>query len=158
MAWAIGSPSAAVRWRWRSPPTQPAIVTDADALRQVLTNFLDNALRYSPPGSSVTVVTSRRDHGTVVAVRDRGPGIPGEHLPRIFERFYRADPSRSRDEGGTGLGLAIVKHLVEAQGGRVWAVSRIGEGTTVSAWVPDITATPGWDPLAGRLTDRFTGP
>ncbi|MGH7531735.1 MAG: ATP-binding protein [Gemmatimonadales bacterium] len=120
-------------------PDAGTIVTDADALRQVLTNFLDNALRYSPAGSTVTVATSRQDHGIVVSVRDHGPGIPVEHLPRIFERFYRADPSRSRDEGGTGLGLAIVKHLVEAQGGRVWAASRIGEGTTVSAWIPDIT-------------------
>ncbi|HET7024499.1 MAG TPA: ATP-binding protein [Gemmatimonadales bacterium] len=121
-------------------PEAESIVTDADALRQVLTNFLDNALRYSPAGSPVTVATSRQDHGIVVSVRDRGPGIPAEHLPRIFERFYRADPSRSRDEGGTGLGLAIVKHLVEAQGGRVWAESRIGEGATVSAWLPDLAA------------------
>jgi signal transduction histidine kinase len=65
-----------------------------------------------------------------------GKGIALEHLPRIFERFYRADPSRARDEGGTGLGLAIVKHLVEAHDGRVWAESERGKGTTVFAWFP----------------------
>ena len=73
----------------------------------------------------------------MVSVTDPGAGIAGEHLNRIFERFYRADPSRSRDEGGTGLGLSIVKHLVEAHGGRVWAESELGEGTTISAFLPD---------------------
>lgn len=120
-------------------PDSTTVVSDPDALRQVLTNFLDNALRYSPTGAPVTITARRQDQGTIVSVRDRGPGIPAEHLSRIFERFYRADPSRAREEGGTGLGLAIVKHLVEAQGGRVWAVSRIGEGTTVNAWIPDTT-------------------
>ena len=81
---------------------------------------------------------SRRDHGGVtLSVSDAGPGITREHLPRIFERFYRADPSRSRDEGGTGLGLAIVKHLVEAHGGSVSAESERGSGTTVTCWFPD---------------------
>ncbi|MFI5236195.1 MAG: ATP-binding protein, partial [Gemmatimonadales bacterium] len=82
------------------------ITADADALRQVLTNFLENALRYSPPDGKVAVEARRDGGGVRITVRDRGPGIPAEHLPRIFERFYRSDPSRSRDEGGTGLGLA----------------------------------------------------
>jgi two-component system phosphate regulon sensor histidine kinase PhoR len=72
-----------------------------------------------------------------VSVVDDGAGITREHLPRIFERFYRADLSRSREEGGTGLGLAIVKHLVEAHGGRVYAESERGRGTTVTCWFPD---------------------
>jgi two-component system phosphate regulon sensor histidine kinase PhoR len=76
------------------------------------------------------------DGGTWIRVRDTGVGIAAEHLPRIFERFYRVDPSRSRDEGGTGLGLAIVKHLVEAHGGKVRADSAPSRGTTVSAFFP----------------------
>ena len=73
----------------------------------------------------------------MVSVSDTGSGIPREHLTRVFERFYRADPSRSRDEGGTGLGLSIVKHLVEAHGGRVWAESELGQGATIAVFLPD---------------------
>ncbi len=109
---------------------------DADALRQVLTNLLDNALRYTPPGGRITARARRDDGGVTVSVSDTGSGIGGDHLSRIFERFYRADPSRSRDEGGTGLGLAIVKHLIEAHGGRVWAESELGRGTTINTWFP----------------------
>jgi signal transduction histidine kinase len=110
---------------------------DADAMSQVLTNLLDNALRYTPTGGRI-VYQSRRDNGGVaISVRDNGSGISRENLPRIFERFYRTDPSRSREEGGTGLGLAIVKHLVEAHGGKVSAASERGSGTTVTCWFPE---------------------
>jgi signal transduction histidine kinase len=118
-------------------PDAATVSADADAIDQILTNLFENAVRYSKPGGRI-VFGSRRDHGGVaLSVSDTGPGITREHLPRIFERFYRADPSRSRDEGGTGLGLAIVKHLVEAHGGSVSAESERGSGTTVTCWFPD---------------------
>ena len=109
---------------------------DPDALRQILSNLLDNARRYTPEGGSIAALAQPDDGGVRVSVQDHGSGIGGEHLPRILERFYRADPSRSRAEGGTGLGLAIVKHLVEAHGGRVWAESALGVGTTIHCWFP----------------------
>ena len=109
---------------------------DPEALRQILVNVLDNAARYTPPGGTVTVRTAREGDDLRLDVVDTGPGIPGEHLPRIFERFYRVDPARSRELGGTGLGLAIVKHLVEAHGGRVNALSTRGAGTTIRITLP----------------------
>ena len=113
------------------------VCADPDALRQVLTNLFDNSLRYTPSGGRITCAAGREGGGVAVTVRDTGVGITSEHLPRIFERFYRADASRSREEGGTGLGLAIVKHLVEAHGGRVYAESERGAGTSVTCWFPD---------------------
>jgi len=113
------------------------LCADLDALRQVLTNLMENSLRHTPAGGAIACLARRDGNGTAVAVRDNGTGITSEHLPRIFERFYRADSSRSREEGGTGLGLAIVKHLVEAHGGRVSAESERGRGTTVTCWFPD---------------------
>ena len=92
---------------------------DARALEQVVVNLVDNAIKYTPAGGRVTVSARREERWATLAVRDTGPGIPAEHVPRLFERFYRADPGRSRDQGGTGLGLAIVKHLTQAQGGVV---------------------------------------
>jgi two-component system, OmpR family, phosphate regulon sensor histidine kinase PhoR len=121
-------------------PGAGTIEADPDAVRQVLTNLMDNSLRYTPAGGRVTCLTRRLEDGVAVSVRDSGSGITREHLPRIFERFYRADPSRSREEGGTGLGLAIVKHLVEAHGGRVSAQSEWGSGTTVTCLFPDTPA------------------
>jgi signal transduction histidine kinase len=110
---------------------------DPDAVRQVLANLLENSLRHTPAGGAIACTARREGDGVAVAVRDTGAGITREHLPRIFERFYRADASRARQEGGTGLGLAIVKHLVEAHGGRVTAESELGRGTTVTCWFPD---------------------
>lgn len=133
--------AAGVAFEFDAGPDQAATVAaDADALRQILTNLFDNALRYTPAGGRVICRVTRAEGGTVVRVSDTGTGIAREHLSRIFERFYRADPSRSRDEGGTGLGLSIVKHLVEAHGGRVWAESEIGTGTTVAIFLPDTAA------------------
>jgi two-component system phosphate regulon sensor histidine kinase PhoR len=109
---------------------------DPVAVRQVLANLVENAVRYTPSGGSVTVFARPENGGVSLGVRDTGSGIPPDHLPRIFERFYRVDPARSRAAGGTGLGLAIVKHLVEAHGGGVHAESKPGQGTTVAAFFP----------------------
>ena len=115
------------------------IDVDPEALRQIFTNLFDNALRYSSENGCLRVATDPRTDEIVVTVADTGSGIPSEHLPRIFERFYRVDVSRSRQEGGTGLGLAIVKHLVEAHGGRVAAESELGRGTTILLYFPAVT-------------------
>lgn len=109
---------------------------DRKALEQVFANLLENALKYCPRGSRVTVRSHPEGAFARVVVSDTGPGIPPEHLPRIFERFFRVDPGRSRDLGGTGLGLAIVKHLVEAMGGRVSVESEPGKGSTFSFTLP----------------------
>ena len=112
------------------------VYADRTALRQVLANLIENAVRHTAHGT-VTVFTQRGENGYIwIGVRDSGVGIAPAHLPRIFERFYRADSARTRDSGGTGLGLAIVKHLVEAHGGQVRAESTLGLGTTVSASFP----------------------
>ena len=111
---------------------------DPEALRQIFTNLFDNALRHTGPGGRIKVSAQPVDGAVVVRVTDTGTGIPAEHLPRIFERFYRVDPGRSRNEGGTGLGLAIVKHLVEAHGGRVDALSELGRGTTIQLHFPAV--------------------
>jgi signal transduction histidine kinase len=116
-------------------PAAARVVADATALRQILANLIENAVRYTARGS-VTVFAKSIASGVVFGVRDTGSGIPAESLSRIFERFYRVDPGRSRDEGGTGLGLAIVRHLVEAHGGTVSASSRVGQGTEVSIFLP----------------------
>jgi two-component system phosphate regulon sensor histidine kinase PhoR len=110
----------------RDAPPALSVRADARALEQVLVNLLDNAVKYTPPGGQVTLSAALRPEGVVLAVADTGPGIEARHLPRVFERFYRADPGRSRDQGGTGIGLAIVKHLVQAQGGEVGVESGAG--------------------------------
>jgi signal transduction histidine kinase len=122
------------------PEEADRLRADPDAIRQVLTNLLENAIHYTPATGRIAVSSRRVDRGVTVAVEDSGSGISSEHLPRIFERFYRADPSRSRLEGGSGLGLAIVKHLVEAHGGRVAAESTLGQGTAIRCWFPDEVA------------------
>ncbi len=106
------------------------IEADRRALEQVLTNLVDNAVKYCPEGSTVTIRAAAENKHVRVLVEDDGPGIDASHLPRLFERFYRVEAGRSRDMGGTGLGLSIVKHLVEAMGGTVDVRSTVGKGTT----------------------------
>ncbi len=111
------------------------VFADRAAIRQILSNLVENAIRHTADGR-VTIFTEREPGGIVIGVSDTGEGIGAEHLPRVFERFYRADPGRSREQGGTGLGLAIVRHMAESHGGRVRAESAIGEGTTIVAIFP----------------------
>jgi signal transduction histidine kinase len=117
-------------------PDATRLRADPMAVRQVIENLVENAVRYTPSGGKITVFARPYDHGVMLGVTDTGTGIAAEHLPRIFERFYRVDPARSRAAGGTGLGLAIVKHLVEAHGGSVRAESQVGRGTTISLFFP----------------------
>ncbi len=113
------------------------VVGGIQLIEQALSNLLSNAIRYCPPGTPVTVGARGLDEETLeLFVEDRGPGIAAEHLPRIFERFYRVDQARSRDLGGTGLGLAIVKHVAMAHGGRAEVESRPGVGSRFSLLLP----------------------
>lgn len=113
------------------------IAGDRVQIGQVLRNLIDNALKYGKPGGPVEVSIEAASTGWVlVTVRDEGEGIPPEHLPRVTERFYRADTSRSRAAGGTGLGLSIVKHIIERHRGRFDIDSRPGAGTTASMMLP----------------------
>jgi histidine kinase len=105
------------------PPHLPAVSADRWRMTQVMLNLLGNALQYTPSGGRVTVTAQPADGGLVVRVADSGIGITPEHLPHIFERFYRVDKSRSRAGGGSGIGLTIARHLVEAHHGRLTAVS-----------------------------------
>nr|WP_245339007.1 ATP-binding protein [Paenibacillus shirakamiensis] len=108
-----------------------------DRLEQVFTNLLDNAFRHTPSGKRIEIVASRRLNDLIVEIRDEGVGIPPDDLPFIFERFYKADKARVREEsGGTGLGLAIVKNIVEAHHGAITAISSVGQGTTFKVQLP----------------------
>jgi signal transduction histidine kinase len=122
-------------------PGASIIHADRTALEQILLNLVENAIRHTPEGGKVTIETTEARNGVVLSVRDTGTGIAPEHLPRIFERFYRADSGRSREAGGTGLGLAIVKHLVEAHGGSVSADSVLGSGATIRIFFPEVATT-----------------
>ena len=138
-AWASFADRAAgagVRFEAAVAHDAHAALVDPDSLRQMFTNLFDNALRHTPAGGRIRVAAELGKDGIVLSVADTGSGIPAEHLPRIFERFYRVDPGRAREQGGTGLGLAIVKHLVEAHGGRVEAESALGRGTTIRMHFP----------------------
>jgi two-component system, OmpR family, phosphate regulon sensor histidine kinase PhoR len=122
----------------RLDPSASIVHADRTAVEQILLNLIENALRHTSEGGRIAVETTPAPNGVVLTVTDTGTGIPPEHLPRIFERFYRADSGRSREAGGTGLGLAIVKHLVEAHGGSVSAESIVGSGAMIKIFFPGL--------------------
>jgi two-component system phosphate regulon sensor histidine kinase PhoR len=116
--------------------TPAAVEADDDAIQQVLTNLIDNAAKYGAGGARIVLGARQVESGVEFYVRDFGAGIASEHLPRLFERFYRVDKARSRESGGTGLGLAIAKHIVLAHGGRIRVESTLGHGSTFLFTLP----------------------
>jgi two-component system, OmpR family, phosphate regulon sensor histidine kinase PhoR len=113
-----------------TPEGELMVLGDKERLRLAIGNIVDNAIKYSPSEATITIRLSASEALATISISDNGPGIEAEHMPRIFERFYRVDKNRSREVGGTGLGLAIVKHIVEAHGTKVSVFSEIGKGTT----------------------------
>jgi two-component system phosphate regulon sensor histidine kinase PhoR len=110
------------------------VMADAGQIEQVLYNLLHNAIKFTPAGGRVSISTRPDSASMLITVSDTGAGISPEDLPRVFERFFKAD--RSRSSGGTGLGLAIARHIVEAHGGRIWAESPAGQGTRIHFRLP----------------------
>jgi two-component system phosphate regulon sensor histidine kinase PhoR len=142
-----------VRLSAELPPALPAVEGDPRALEHVLSNLVDNAVKYCPAGTRILVGASEDEGRIRLVVSDTGPGIAPEHLPRVFERFYRVDAGRSRELGGTGLGLSIVKHMVETMRGKVSVDSTVGHGSTFSVLLPkgDGSGTPVRDSGTLRL-------
>jgi signal transduction histidine kinase len=114
-----------------------AVRGDATRLRQVLLILLDNALRHTPPGGTIQIETHPDGRQIEISVADSGSGVAPEHLPHVFERFFRADSARSDERGGSGLGLSIAKALVEVQQGQIAITSRLGQGTCVTLMLPE---------------------
>lgn len=125
------------------PEGLPPLEIDPGRIGQVLQNLLSNALAHTPEGGAVKVGAGRVSGRVEVWVSDTGSGIPPEHLPYIFERFYRVDPSRARSTGGSGIGLAISRQLVEAHGGRIWAESEVAKGSTFRFTLPPAASSEG---------------
>ncbi len=119
-----------------APETLPLLEVDVEQTVRALNNLVSNALRHTPPGGRVSLTSRAEGNAVMIEVTDTGSGIPSEHLPNVFERFYRADTSRQQASGGSGLGLAIVKSIVEAHGGTVRAASTPGQGTRLSMTLP----------------------
>ena len=119
-----------------APAGLPAVAGDRNEILQLLDNLIGNALRYGREGTPVTVRMAQEAEMVRLTVSDEGDGIAAEHIPRITERFYRVDPSRSRSLGGTGLGLSIVKHIVERHRGRLHIESEVGRGTDFHVLLP----------------------
>ena len=134
--WSLRSAEKKIALTADIAPGLPAISADVFRLEQVMGNLIENAIKYTNTGGSVTVRAAAADDGVEICVEDTGLGIPAADVPRIFERFYRADKGRSREHGGTGLGLSIVKHIVLVHGGSVRAESEQGRGTSIFIRLP----------------------
>jgi signal transduction histidine kinase len=118
------------------PADLPPVAADPHRVGQVLRNLFNNAMEFTPSGGQISLTARLNGSWVCLKVSDSGPGVAPEQLPFVFERFYRADPSRARATGGAGLGLAIVKQLVEAHGGRVWAENGSGTGSVFGFTLP----------------------
>jgi signal transduction histidine kinase len=132
----VARAASGLRIRRRIPDDLPPVDADPERVHQVLFNLVDNAVRFTPNGGEITIAAAQSNGSVEVSVADNGLGIPREHLPRLFERFYRADPARSREDGGTGIGLAIARSVVEAHGGHIRAESEPGIGSVFTFDLP----------------------
>ena len=121
---------------WDSPDSEALVLGDAFKIKQAIFNLVNNAVKYNRPGGSVSLANYIEDGSVIIEVADTGIGIAGEDLPRIYDRFFRVDKSRSRQRGGSGLGLAIVKKIIEDHGGTVVATSTLGRGSTFNFTAP----------------------
>jgi len=115
------------------PPSLPHVAVDADRVRQVISNLVSNAIKFTPQEGTIRITARQRDHQIVLSVADTGPGIPQEHLSKIFDRFWRAPGTK---EKGSGLGLSIAKGIVQAHGGTIWAESQLGKGSAFFFTLP----------------------
>jgi signal transduction histidine kinase len=132
----------------------PPVIGDPDRLRQVFNNLIDNGLKYTPPGGKITVGCFYKEGNIKASVTDTGSGIPSEDLSHIFERFYQANKSRSREVGGVGLGLSITREIISAHGGRIEAQSKLGAGTRFIITLPAILDKATTQPIPNQGAER----
>lgn len=118
------------------PAHLPPVLADADRIHQVISNLLHNAIKFTPANGTITLSAKAKDNEVEIIVADTGIGIPQKDLPRVFERFYKTDPARTRGQSGTGLGLAICRHIVQNHNGRIWVKSKEGKGSTFTFTLP----------------------
>jgi signal transduction histidine kinase len=136
---------------------EPVVVLgDQTRLTQLLINLVENGLNHTPPGGSITMSVEVEEHRALLRVADTGLGIAPEHLPHIFQRFYRVDPARSRSDGGTGLGLAICEWIAHAHDGTIDAASELGQGTSMTVRLPVVDGTASAATATGNAVPRST--
>jgi signal transduction histidine kinase len=148
--------AAAAKIRLVVGSVEGTVAADEDRTQQALINLIDNAIKFSPPHSTVTVSTESVGRFTQFAITDAGRGIPSDKLEAVFQRFQQVDSSDARDHGGTGLGLAISRSVVERLGGRIWAENNAGPGVTIRFTLPDAAPKPPRMPALARANDAST--